>query len=866
MFRFLGSACGTVPAGKRLSFCITFFLTLFAGSAVAGAAPSAAQVVRVRGAAYQAVAQEGAPHDTFNAKRCAAVASLTGCFDESGAHFTGESRLSLQLVAWGRAGALTRVSAVRPVVRANQVRYRHGPLTAWWRVLPSAFEQGFTITQRRTGSGALILVLAGSQRSVQAGEEIAWQRLRYGGLKVTDALGKTIPASLRSAADRVLIAVNDTHAVYPLTVDPLVWVAQKVTAAGDTAGSGFGSAEAISGTTAVIGAMDATVNGHADQGAAYIFDEAGGVWTQATELSANDGAANDEFGVSVLISGTTAVVGAPGATVNGNAGQGAVYVFSDSGGTWTQTAKLTAGDGTAGNAFGTALALSGTTLVVGAPSTTVGGNADQGTVYVFDESGATWAQVAELQDGSGNSGADFGISVGISGTNLLVGAPSPSSGSGKVFVFTGSGSAWTQADVLVPSGTVSAAAEFGNAIAVSGNTALIGEFNDITDVLPVGAAYIFAGSGGNWTQVTELVNPAPGDYFGSAVALSGTTALVGAELDEGSGEAFMYSGASGTWSLTATFVDSGGNDDDGFGSSVALSDTTALVGTGYPGTTPPDVAYFESYDNLALAVSAPQSVSPGQQLQNQVIVTNDGSTTSAPLPVTLSVPSATTLISATTADGSCATSAGIINCALNPVAANGGTATINVTLQEASSGVSSIENTASILSAPPVAASATTAVSATPVASATPTALSFSSQTVGAASPGQTVTLTNTGSASLTNVVVSISGSNAGDFSEISSCPATLPDTAGSNSCAIAVTFNPQAAGAASANLVITSNATGSPNTIALSGSGEGSAPPPPQPAPTPPTSGGHSGGGGAFGLFGLLLLVPLVGFRKRRA
>ena len=143
---------------------------------------------------------------------------------------------------------------------------------------------------------------------------------------------------------------------------------------------------------------------------------------QQAELTAADGAANDEFGTSVAVSGTTAVVGARFHQVGSNTQQGSAYVYTLSGGSWVQQAELTAADGAADDVFGTSVALSGTTVVVGAYAHKVGSNGDQGSAYVYTLSGGSWVQQAELTSSDGAASDEFGISVALSGTTVVVGA------------------------------------------------------------------------------------------------------------------------------------------------------------------------------------------------------------------------------------------------------------------------------------------------------------------------------------------------------------------------------------------------------------------------------------------------------------
>ena len=157
----------------------------------------------------------------------------------------------------------------------------------------------------------------------------------------------------------------------------------ELNAADGAPGDILGCSVAVSGDTALVGAPN-----HAVGGTAYVFVYSGGVWTQQAELIASDGAAGDYFGSSVSISGDSALVGASGHAVGGNAYQGAAYVFVRSGSTWTQRAELTAADGAAWDNLGSSVAISGDTALVGAPSHAVSGNSQQGAAYVFAGSGS----------------------------------------------------------------------------------------------------------------------------------------------------------------------------------------------------------------------------------------------------------------------------------------------------------------------------------------------------------------------------------------------------------------------------------------------------------------------------------------------
>ena len=211
--------------------------------------------------------------------------------------------------------------------------------------------------------------------------------------------------------------------------DPLALLAvqqAQLLAFDGAAGDYFGYSVALSGETALVGAPWGTVGSNVEQGSAYVFVRSGAGWIQQAKLLATDGAAYDNFGYSVALSGETALVGAPG----GNAEQGSAWVFTRSGADWSQQAHLTASDGAAGDWFGYRVAISSDTALVGSPQQTVGGNADQGSAYVFTRSGASWSQQAHLtaSDGAAHD-YYFGNSVAISGETALVGAPGDTVGS-----------------------------------------------------------------------------------------------------------------------------------------------------------------------------------------------------------------------------------------------------------------------------------------------------------------------------------------------------------------------------------------------------------------------------------------------------
>ncbi|MBG84353.1 MAG: hypothetical protein CMJ40_07405, partial [Phycisphaerae bacterium] len=188
----------------------------------------------------------------------------------------------------------------------------------------------------------------------------------------------------------------------------------------------FGSSVAIDGDTCLIGAQGT----NSYTGSAYVFTNTNGTWSQVAELTATDGANYDRFGTRAAIDGDTCVISAPGT----NSETGSAYVFTSTNGTWSQAAKLTDPDGASYDTFGISVAIDGDTCVIGAPGT----NSGAGSAYVFTNTDGTWSQVAELTATGGASFDNFGVSVDLDGSTCVIGAPNGNSGTGSAYVY-GSG-------------------------------------------------------------------------------------------------------------------------------------------------------------------------------------------------------------------------------------------------------------------------------------------------------------------------------------------------------------------------------------------------------------------------------------------
>ena len=311
-------------------------------------------------------------------------------------------------------------------------------------------------------------------------------------------------------------ANGDQGSAYVFTRSGTTWTQQqKLTASDGALGDDFGYSVAVSGDTAVVTAVFHNAGGNSDQGSAYVFTRSGTTWTEQSKLTASDGAANDQFGRSVALSGDTAVVGAHADNVGANSDQGSAYVFTRSGTTWTEQAKLTASDGAASDYFGMSVALSGDTVVVGAWLDNVGANADQGSAYVFTRSGTTWTEQAKLTASDGGAGDSFGVSFSMSGNTAVVGAYSDNVGSnadqGSAYIFVSPGTTASGASldgrVRTPSGAglrnaiVSVTDQQGNV--KSTRTGVFGGFH--FEGLPVGEGYVVSVKSKNYTFAPRYV-------------------------------------------------------------------------------------------------------------------------------------------------------------------------------------------------------------------------------------------------------------------------------------------------------------------------------------------------------------------------
>jgi len=346
---------------------------------------------------------------------------------------------------------------------------------------------------------------------------------------------------------------------------------------------GFGASAAISGDIAVIGSPE----DDNERGSAYIFLRNGSSWSEQAKLVGTERSFLDEFGKSVAISGDTIVIGAPR-----EAGVGSVYVLVRNGPSWSLQAKLTPLDAPPSGYFGNSVAIEGDTVIVGAPW-----SAELGEAYIFVRSGSSWSEQARLMAPDRERGDGFGLSVAISGDSVAVGAFSHQDGRGAAYIFARSGSSWSeQAQLHAPD---ESRAVFGNSVAISGDTVAVG-------AVGTNKVFVFRRTGLSWPQEAQL-DPSDGaSGFGASVALSGDTLAVGAVWNA----AYVFVRGVAGWYERAKLLPSdlwGGY--SAFGDAIALSGATVIVGAEGAEAHRGGAAYV-----FSLSFSPGVTVSPGEGL------------------------------------------------------------------------------------------------------------------------------------------------------------------------------------------------------------------------------------------------------------
>ncbi len=346
----------------------------------------------------------------------------------------------------------------------------------------------------------------------------------------------------------------------------------------------FGTSVAVDGDLALVSAVrddDLGLN----SGAVYLYRWNETEWLLQQKLTAPDGQTGDEFGGSVAIRGAFLMIGARGDDDRGSQA-GAVYVFGQSpDGAWEFEQKLYAPDAAAADEFGAALSFDGVSLVVGARlDDDLGGQSGSAHVFAYDGSG--WAHRQKLLDDNGQAQDNFGVAVSVSGSRIAIGADRSDMlavDAGIAALFEWDGSAWIQTETLTAWDGLSGD-RFGSALALSGTSLVVGAHRNDEQALDAGAAYSFGLSDRNAVpQQKLLADPAAqGDLFGVTIAMGEGLLLVGAGNDDSAGlnagAAHLFVRDGLAWSPRTRFLAPDAASFDGLGNAVALGRDFAIVG------------------------------------------------------------------------------------------------------------------------------------------------------------------------------------------------------------------------------------------------------------------------------------------------
>lgn len=366
--------------------------------------------------------------------------------------------------------------------------------------------------------------------------------------------------------------MKQRFSIYLAFVVLFVALTAKATAQTPALGREFGKSLAVSGNTAIIGAVESV-----NKGVVYVYYWNGATWIQQQKLEAEDGSSQDGFGNTLAISGDTAIIGAP----ERNEKTGAVYVFVRNGSNWTQQQKIELSDGEKGDFFGNDLAIEKNIFLAGISNDrkrrsgvyvfersgtvwrlqqklslgdaevlgSVAINDDrvavssqgahgEGSVYIFARNGASWTEEQKIVSSEPELGLYFGMSVALGPDTLVVGAPAPipplKTFQGVAYVFARKDKTWQlQQKLTAPDGTFT----FAGAVALSGNTAVI--------LKPDSLIYIFTRNGGKWTLQKRL--PAK-DSVANSFAINGDIVLIGSPgMNNGEGVVQIFVRSGKTW-------------------------------------------------------------------------------------------------------------------------------------------------------------------------------------------------------------------------------------------------------------------------------------------------------------------------------
>lgn len=398
---------------------------------------------------------------------------------------------------------------------------------------------------------------------------------------------------LATTATLLLLAAGAAHS---RAADGLVSVEQARLAAFDgLPDDRFGTSADVSGDRLVAGAPGNDDQGM-DAGAVYAYARMNGGWILVDQIIPVQIGTKANFGLAVAIDDDTFVASAPSDGIGG-----AIYVLRWSGTQWLEEARLVGSDTAAGDLFGYFVAIDGDTIVAGA----VGHNQSRGAAYVFERSGTVWTQTAKLTGTDVLVGDWFGRAVAISGTSIAVGAPLADSlgvvNAGAAYVFEKAGATWPLAQKILPPQPLLGAV-FGAAAAIAGDHLIIAAEHDSQVVVDGGACFAYQRQGSVWQfdATLTMTEPLTGSEYGDSIAIAesgfGTFAIIGASRDDAAlanaGAAYVYQLTLAGWQQAAVLTPSDPTAASLFGSAVAIDQSTVVVGSPLPNAVPGSVYVF----------------------------------------------------------------------------------------------------------------------------------------------------------------------------------------------------------------------------------------------------------------------------------
>lgn len=413
-------------------------------------------------------------------------------------------------------------------------------------------------------------------------------QLEYRDAFAYDADGNDVPIELGVEASEIVWRLNAHGARYPLHVDPILATPAGTMSPTTARGAEFGSVIGMSSNTYVVGSpsFNGVAGSVTDQGAAYVYDYSPGLatWTFRAALYPGVPQTNGRFGACVAIAGATLLVGEPGRS----SGSGQLYIYARNASLgWDPVTSFAPAGTAAGDGFGSACALHNNTFAAASPGRASG----RGSVFVYNRGASSWIFEQEVVPADAAAGDRFGTSVDLTSIltgdyTLTVGAPMQSvvshseAGSAYFYVRHPSTTTWLLEDKVYAAGAPSGA-RFATSVAVDGLYAVVG-----APWLGSGTAFTYRHVGTDWNLESTLAPSDAAPRFGSSVDISGTTTIVGAPYGatfsgQVCGEAFLFTrNASAMWLEVAKKSPSAPEDGQLYGSAVAIEGSLAAMGPG----------------------------------------------------------------------------------------------------------------------------------------------------------------------------------------------------------------------------------------------------------------------------------------------